>query len=95
MFFAFRNKTEINKTTSDTVIWTLSAVAAVGLIVMCLLPRPTKEREDDEESEEERAEENAGPIQALIDAGKLFITKDMLLLSLTFLYTGELLGASK
>lgn len=59
----------------------------VGLIVMLFLPKPTKEKEEDEE--ENTVEEVTGPVQALVKAGKLFVTRNMLLLSITFLYTGE------
>lgn len=85
VFFAFKNKDTIDKSTRDLVTWTLSAVAMIGLIVMCLLPRATKEKEEDEE---DTVEEVTGPIEALKNAGKLFVTKNMLLLSITFLYTG-------
>lgn len=87
VFFAFKNKETIDKSTRNIVIWTLSVIALIGLIFMCLLPKPTKEREEDEENAEE--EEVSGPIEALVKAAKLFVTKNMLMLSLTFLYTGE------
>lgn len=86
VFFAFKNKETIDKSTRNIVIWTLSGVALVGLIIMCSLPRPTKEKEDDEDDTGE--EEVTGPVQALVNAGRLFITRNMLLLSVTFLYTG-------
>lgn len=86
VFFAFKNKETIDKSTRNVVIWTLSGVAFVGLVIMCLLPRPTKEKEDDEE--DTAVEEVTGPVQALVSAGRLFVTRNMLLLSITFLYTG-------
>lgn len=46
------------------------------------LPRPPK-RDD-----EVVVEQATGPIEALKGAAKLFVTKDMLLLSTTFFYTG-------
>lgn len=88
VFFAFKNKETIDKSTRDIVIWTLSAVALIGLIIMCLLPRPTKEKEEDEDDAVEE-ETGGGPLQALVKAGRLFVTRNMLLLSITFLYTGE------
>lgn len=51
-----------------------------------LLPRATKEKEEDEEEQEVKPE---GPLQALVGAIRLFCTGNMLLLSLTFLYTGK------
>lgn len=64
----------------------------VGLVVMILLPKPTKEKEDDEE--ENPQEEVTGPVQALVKAGRLFVTRNMLMLSITFLYTGKFIKSS-
>nr|CAI5855156.1 unnamed protein product [Callosobruchus analis] len=87
VYFAFKGKDKIDKQTRHTVTWTLSAIGIAGLAVILLLPRPTKEEEEDEEPEV-----HVGPLDALKGAWRLFITRDMLLLSITFLYTGLELG---
>ncbi|CAH1112472.1 unnamed protein product, partial [Psylliodes chrysocephalus] len=89
VYFAFKGQTEIKKSTRNVVIITLSAIGVVGLAVLLLLPRATKEKEEDEEEQEVKPE---GPLQALVGAIRLFCTGNMLLLSLTFLYTGLELG---
>ncbi|KAG5888104.1 hypothetical protein JTB14_021901 [Gonioctena quinquepunctata] len=89
VYFAFKGKDKIDKDTRTVVIWTLSAVALCGVGLLLFLPRATKESEDDEEVREEIPE---GPVQAFLGAVKLFLTADMLLLSITFLYTGLELG---
>lgn len=51
---------------------------------MILLPRPKKNTETDMPAERQQ-----GPIEALRGAVKLFFTRDMLLLTITFFYTGS------
>ncbi|XP_074029711.1 UNC93-like protein MFSD11 isoform X2 [Leptinotarsa decemlineata] len=90
VYFAFKGKDKIDKSTRTVVIWTLSAVAVCGVFVLLILPRATKESEDDDEDAVEEVPE--GPIAAFFGAVRLFMTKDMQLLSITFLYTGLELG---
>ncbi|CAH1961919.1 unnamed protein product [Acanthoscelides obtectus] len=87
VYFAFKGKDKIDKQTRHIVIWTLFAIGVAGLALILFLPRPTKEEEEDEEPEVQ-----VGPWEALKGAGKLFITCDMLMLSVAFLYTGLELG---
>lgn len=86
VFVAFQDKETIDKQTRDIVVWTLSVIGFLGLIIICFLPRPPKILRKGEDRAEEKAE---GPVEALVKAGKLFITKNMLLLSFIFLYTGK------
>ncbi|CAH1171251.1 unnamed protein product [Phaedon cochleariae] len=92
VYFAFRGKDQIEKGTRSLVIWTLSAVCLSGIVLLVFLPRATKEKEEDADEDEVREVAPEGPLQAIIGAGKLFVTKDMLMLSVTFLYTGLELG---
>ncbi|CAG9862335.1 unnamed protein product [Phyllotreta striolata] len=92
VFFAFKGQEEINQKTRTVVIVTLASVGVVGLLVVLCLPKATKEAEEDEPEEAEREAAPDGPLQALVGALRLFFTGNMLLLSVTFLYTGLELG---
>lgn len=84
MFFTFQGLEHIGESTRRIVILVLSGIAAVGIVVLILLP-PIKHDQSDEDSIEEV---HLGPVETLKGAGKLFITKRMLLLCITFFYTG-------
>lgn len=56
-------------------------MAAAGIILLVFLPRA--KRNDDGEDPTP-----PGPLEALKFSGRLFITKKMLLLIITFFYTG-------
>ncbi|KAJ8983849.1 hypothetical protein NQ317_016454 [Molorchus minor] len=86
VYFAFKGKERIDKNTRQIVIWTLSLVALCGIIVLLLLRKSKIQLENIAEKSSQ------GPLQALVGAGKLFTTKNMLLLSITFFYTGLELG---
>ncbi|XP_060535098.1 UNC93-like protein MFSD11 isoform X2 [Cylas formicarius] len=88
VYFAFRGKDHIDGTTRQVVIWTLSAIALSGIVVMVFFPKPPPKNVADEVVEERVA----GPLEALNRALKLFVTRDMLLLNVTFFYTGLELG---
>lgn len=84
VYFQFRGKDEIDSDTRFTVISTLVSVAIVGIIVLFILRKAP--RRDDSELE---IEEQKGPVRALKDALALCRRSEMLLLCLTFLYTGK------
>lgn len=87
VFVAFKNKDTIDSTTRQIVVWTLSAIALLGIVVMVFFPKPPKKDESDN-STEDRVEVPSGPVEALKGAVRLFMTKNMLLLCVTFIYTG-------
>ncbi|ENN73610.1 UNC93-like protein MFSD11 [Dendroctonus ponderosae] len=96
VYFVFRGKDNIDRGTRQLVIWTLSAIALAGLVVMVFFPKPPpkapapeKGRSDTTDSE---IQTPAGPVEALKGAVRLFFTKNMMLLCITFLYTGLELG---
>ncbi|KAJ8938342.1 hypothetical protein NQ318_000134 [Aromia moschata] len=74
----------IDKTTRQIVIWTLSAVSLCGIVTLFFLRTA--------QSKSKQSDASYGPLEALLRAGKLFTTKNMLLLSVTFFYTGLELG---
>lgn len=88
VFFKFQGLERIDDDTRNMVIWVLSAIAVGGIVVFVLLP-PIKR--DEADSEDVVVEVTQGPFQALKASGKLFITPKMLLLCVTFFYTGEVL----
>ncbi|XP_028129940.2 UNC93-like protein MFSD11 [Diabrotica virgifera virgifera] len=90
VFFAFKGKTEVDKSTRTFVIITLAAIGAVGLIVLFVLPKAFKEEEDEEEEVEEAKPQ--GPVEAFLGSVRLFFTMRMFLLNFAFLYTGLELG---
>ena len=83
VFFAFQGKTDIDKTTRTTVVLVLLSICIVGSLTFFLL-RPTPWATDSAATK--------GPGEILISSFKLFVTKEMLLLSVTFFYTGLLLS---
>ncbi|XP_022911255.1 UNC93-like protein MFSD11 isoform X2 [Onthophagus taurus] len=82
VFFQFQGKDRIDTETRVIVVTVLSVICAGGSLVILFLPKP---RNDDTELV---VNENRTALQALKDAGKMFFTKNMLLLCVTFLYTG-------
>lgn len=86
VFFKFQGLERIDEETRNMVIWVLSAIAMAGIIVFLLLP-PI--RPDEIDREDGVVEVPEGPLEALKSSGKLFVTKRMLLLSVTFFYTGK------
>ncbi|KAF5273713.1 hypothetical protein FQA39_LY07403 [Lamprigera yunnana] len=86
VFFQFQGLTHIGKDTRTIVISVLGSIAIAGTIILIFLPRPNlHENEDDAVNV---VEESSGPVAAFKNATKLFVTKDMLLLSIAFFYTG-------
>ncbi|XP_042240737.1 UNC93-like protein MFSD11 isoform X1 [Homarus americanus] len=82
VFYQFMGKDIIDKTTRNVVFSVLTAVGVIGVGVMCALPKPGAGGSG-------RADESLGsPFNALKKSLALFKTKDMLLLSATFFYTG-------
>ncbi|XP_044732462.1 UNC93-like protein MFSD11 [Chrysoperla carnea] len=87
VYFQFRGKDEIDSDTRFTVITTLVSVAIVGIVVLFILRKAP--RRDDSELD---IAEQKGPVRALKDALALCSRSEMLLLCLTFLYTGFVLS---
>ncbi|KAF5294936.1 hypothetical protein FQR65_LT10649 [Abscondita terminalis] len=85
VFFQFEGKTVIDKSTRTVVIWVLSAIAAVGLVMLLLLPRVRNHSSTTEVNVVDKPE---GPLAAFKNAVSLFVTPTVLLLSVTFFYTG-------
>jgi len=82
VFFAFQGKTDIDSSTRTMVVLVLLAICIAGSLTFLLL-RPTPWATDSAASE--------GPVQILKSSWNLFCTKQMLMLSTTFFYTGLLL----
>lgn len=88
VFIKFQGKTHIDVDTRNFVFGGLTAVAIVGIIFLILL-RPAKTPQQIEDGKVEVVTPVAdGPLEAFKGAWRLFCTKDMLLLSVTFIYTG-------
>ncbi|KAK4876681.1 hypothetical protein RN001_009187 [Aquatica leii] len=85
VYFKFQGLKEIDKDTRTIVVSVLAGVAAVGTVMLVLLPKAQKTSSTDEVNV---VEEPEGPVQALMNAGRLFVTRNILLLSVTFFYTG-------
>lgn len=86
VYFVFRGKDQVESGQRQLVIWTLSAIALGGLVVMIFFRKPPeKDRETGD-----IPQPPAGPLEALKGAVRLFFTRNMLMLCVTFLYTGEM-----
>lgn len=93
VYYQFQDKTHIDKDTRNLVIGVLTAVAVLGIVFLAALRFMPNNAEQDNELEEKQT--GCGQaVYALKAAGKLFLTKKMLLLSLAFFYTGRLRGSS-
>lgn len=90
VFFQFQGKDHIDKSTRFSVFIVLTAIAIVGVIFLGLLQRVhhTYENAADGDRDLEYKPRDNSAISAFKNAIKLFLTHDMLLLSITFLYTG-------
>lgn len=88
VYYQFQDKTHIDKDTRNLVIGVLTAVAVLGIVFLAALRFMPNNAEQDNELEEKQT--GCGQaVYALKAAGKLFLTKKMLLLSLAFFYTGR------
>lgn len=90
VYFQFQGKTHIDLGTRQLVFGVLIAVAIIGVIFLATL-RQSSQREHSIENidKEDSNAEQDGMTEAFKKAIKLFFTPRMLLLSLTFIYTGE------
>ncbi|GLV35039.1 uncharacterized protein CBL_09520 [Carabus blaptoides fortunei] len=80
VYIQFQGKEEITEDMRVIVFWVLIAVSIVGLLFLLILrPAVNTSSEDIVVTK---------PLDALRNAGNLFVTRDMLLLCITFFYTG-------
>jgi preprotein translocase subunit SecG len=84
VYFQFQGKTHIDAHTRLSVFLVLLVIAAIGIIFLLLL-RPAQSADGEMVQKDE-----GGPLNALRRAFALLITKEMILLSITFFYTGKL-----
>lgn len=94
VYFQFQGKTHIDEATRQLVFSVLITVAVLGVIFLATLKNHRHfestvvvNDSDSNEGQGETLLENV--VQEFKSAVKLFTTRDMLLLSVTFLYTGE------
>jgi len=85
VYTQFQGKDKIDDATRNTVGVVLLSVTCAGIICMFFLRRPATSNSD---STEDPPQSRPSPAQALKESFRLFLTKDMLLLCLTFFYTG-------
>ncbi|XP_031558594.1 UNC93-like protein MFSD11 [Actinia tenebrosa] len=95
VFIMFPGKQNIDDHTRTTVFIVFSAVCGIGILLLFLLRKPPliaeKVLHDIEGKTSPRtphATSKPGPLAALKTSFRLFMTKDMILLSLCFAYTG-------
>lgn len=97
VFYQFQGKEHIDESTRRIVFIVLISVAIVGVLFFCSLQRVhSSSSETDNDANDRRDREldyqskTNGIVGAFFKAIRLFFTRDMLLLSITFLYTGML-----
>lgn len=91
VYIQFQGKTEIDAGTRHVVFGVLIALAIVGIIFLLTLRNVEPQVSPTEivgDTEKVELPEPSGPMEALKGAVKLFCTKEMLILSITFFYTG-------
>lgn len=90
VFFQFQGKDHIDAHTRHIVFTVLIAIAIVGVVFFCVLRRVHNTFEENGRDRELDYESSSNSISgAFVKAIKLFCTRDMLLLCITFLYTGK------
>lgn len=90
VFYQFQGKDQIDKATRELVLTVLIAVAILGVIFLCTLQKVKHQfAESARDTELDSNKDSDGVIGAFRNAIKLFVTREMLLLSITFLYTGK------
>ncbi|XP_063618565.1 UNC93-like protein MFSD11 [Cydia splendana] len=88
VFIKFQGKQHIDQETRNMVFGCLTAVCALGIVFLLSL-RPAKRAPAIEDAKiEVVSNEPTSPLDAFKGALRLFYTRDMLLLSVTFIYTG-------
>jgi hypothetical protein len=94
VYITFQGKTHIDQETRTLVFSVLIAVAILGLIFLAGLRRveetrvETVESNDGDYNDRETQSENQ-VIKVFKSSVRLFVTKEMLLLSVAFFYTGK------
>ncbi|XP_043217140.1 UNC93-like protein MFSD11 [Amphibalanus amphitrite] len=91
VYFMFRDDTTIPKDTRTVVLIVLAVVCGVGVLILALLNCAPKYGFDESGHRRETPASNEVPVTpmgALKGAFDLFLTPQMLLLSVTFFYTG-------
>lgn len=90
VYFQFQGKEHIDESTRRLVFIVLISVAIVGVIFFCALQRIRNTCNGDEHDRELDYDSNSnGIVDAFVKAIRLFFTRNMLLLCITFLYTGN------
>lgn len=82
VYYMFMGKDTIDSGTRLVVFAALTGVALVGLAILLALPKPGADGSG-------RQDDMGGPLNALKKSFELFKTRDMILLSVTFFYTGK------
>ncbi|XP_042877916.1 UNC93-like protein MFSD11 isoform X2 [Penaeus japonicus] len=85
VYYMFMGKQTIDHGTRLVVFSALTGVALIGLAILLALPKPGAGGSG-------RQDDMGGPLNALKKSFELFKTRDMLLLSVTFFYTGLVLS---
>lgn len=90
VFFQFQGKDHIDSSTRNIVFSVLISVAIVGVIFFAILRRVNQPFEENTRDRELQDRSNSNSIiGAFLQAIRLFFTRNMLLLCITFLYTGK------
>lgn len=90
VFYQFQGKDHIDESTRRMVFTVLISVAIVGVIFFCVLQRIHNTYDGNEHDRELDYESSTnGIVGAFVKAIRLFFTRNMLLLCITFLYTGN------
>lgn len=89
VYFKFQGKTMIDEDTRFMVFLVLLGLSAVGIVFLLIL-RPAGAAQTSEEQAQAPQQINGGPLDALKRSFALFLTPEMLFLSLTFFYTGKI-----
>ncbi|KAG5682589.1 hypothetical protein PVAND_011934 [Polypedilum vanderplanki] len=92
VYFQFQGKTHIDEQTRTLVFSVLIAVGIIGFFFLCALrsveDTQVSHHNDNNDTDEDLEKPSSGVVVAFRNSVNLFFTREMLMLSLTFFYTG-------
>ena len=94
VYYQFQGKTHIDHDTRQLIFGVLISVAVIGVVFLSILRKTQDQHQqistgDSIDKQGTIESDDDSILGAFKNAIRLFFTKDMLLLSLTFLYTGN------
>lgn len=89
VYYQFQGQTKISADTRHFVFWVLTVISIVGVLLLCVLKDPMGYSPRINVQEKSSTFNWHSIVKEFLTSVRLFMTKEMLMLSSTFLYTGK------